>query len=303
MRTVDGVVLLDKCEGRTSNSALQAVRRLFGASKAGHTGTLDPLASGLLAIAFGEATKFSGFLFDADKSYRAVIQLGVTTDSGDADGMVVDRRAVASSDEQIESVLGGFRGEILQVPPMFSALKRRGRPLYELARRGIEVEREARRVRISRLWLERRQDDRLWLEIDCSKGTYVRALAMDIGAALGCGAHVARLRRTGIGTLRIEQAVTLETLANAGEPDRVSWLRPVDWIVRDLECLELGTIEASRFVRGLPVASVGRTGGVNLRVYAEGSFLGIGHTDREGHLRPKRLLSSSSDDRARAGCK
>src|SRR5512145_1232425 len=193
---VDGVLLLDKPVGVTSNRALQTARRLLNARKAGHTGTLDPMASGLLPVMLGEATKFSADLLDADKSYRATVRLGVTTTTGDGEGEVIERRPVALAPGDVEAALQRLTGAIEQVPPMHSALKREGRPLYELARAGIEVERAPRPVRIDRLQVVERADDALVLDVDCSKGTYVRVLAEDLGRALGCGAHLAALRRT-----------------------------------------------------------------------------------------------------------
>src|SRR5574343_735181 len=200
-KQVDGVLLLDKPLGMTSNDALQKARRLFSAAKGGHTGTLDPLATGLLPLCFGEATKFSADLLDADKTYEAVLKLGVTTDSGDAEGSVVATAEVNVDATQIADVLRQFTGDIQQIPPMHSALKRDGRPLYELARQGIEVEREARAVTIHRIDLLAFAGDRLQIRVACSKGTYIRVLAADIGQALGCGAHLAGLRRSGVGGL------------------------------------------------------------------------------------------------------
>lgn len=209
---VDGVLLLDKPIGLTSNDALQKARRLFSAAKGGHTGTLDPLATGLLPLCFGEATKFSADLLDADKTYEAIIKLGVTTDSGDAEGQVISTATVNVSEADIVSVLPQFTGDIQQIPPMHSALKRNGRPLYELARQGIEVERAPRAVTIHAIDLLAFSGDTLTLRVACSKGTYIRVLAADIGAALGCGAHLIGLRRTVVGDLDLANAVTLAEL-------------------------------------------------------------------------------------------
>ncbi len=214
------MLLLDKPQGVSSNGALQTARRLFNAAKAGHTGTLDPMASGLLPLTFGEATKFSQMLLDADKTYEAVVQLGVDTDSGDADGAVIATRPVAVDRAALEAVLARFRGEIEQVPPMYSALKRDGKALYEYARAGIELEREARKVTIHALELLDFAGERFTIRVHCSKGTYIRSLAMDIGAALGCGAHLAALRRTAIGAFDLSGAVTLEALEVAAEGAR-----------------------------------------------------------------------------------
>ena len=206
------MLLLDKPGGMTSNAALQKARRLLNAAKAGHTGTLDPMATGLLPLTFGEATKFSADLLNADKSYRATIKLGVTTTTGDADGTVVATREVDVSDEELQMTLSRFVGTIEQVPPMHSALKHDGQPLYKLARAGNEVERAPRQISVHRLTLVERREDELVVDVDCSKGTYVRVLAEDIGRALGCGAHLSALRRTRAGRLSVDDAVTLATL-------------------------------------------------------------------------------------------
>lgn len=209
------MLLLDKAPGLTSNAALQAARRLYRAAKAGHTGTLDPLATGLLPVLFGEATKFGGELLDADKTYAAVIALGATTTTGDAEGEVVERQPVAVTRNDAERVLAGFRGPGMQVPPMYSALKRDGRPLYEYARAGQSIDRPARPIRIDALVLDALDGTRLAVTVRASKGTYVRVLAEDIGRALGCGAHLAALRRTRSGPFRIEQAKTVAECARA----------------------------------------------------------------------------------------
>jgi tRNA pseudouridine55 synthase len=213
---IDGALLLDKPLGLSSNAALQQARRLFGAAKAGHAGTLDPLASGLLVVLFGEATKFAGPLLDADKEYLATLKLGERTATGDAEGEVLERRPATL--EGLPAVLERFRGEIDQVPPMYSALKHQGTPLYRLARRGEEVERNARRVRISRLEATEAAGDRLVLRVVCSKGTYIRVLAEDIGEALGCGAHLSALRRTASGRFNVAQAATLRARRPRGTP-------------------------------------------------------------------------------------
>ena len=196
----------------TSNSALQAARRLYSAAKAGHTGTLDPLATGLLPLCFGEATKFSADLLDADKTYEADVRFGVVTDTGDSEGQVLETRAADVSVAALEAVLVGFRGPIRQVPPMYSALKRDGQPLYKLARQGVEVEREARDVVIHALELLTCDVDRCRLRVRCSKGTYIRTLAEDIGRVLGCGAHLTALRRTAVGDLSVVDALSLDAL-------------------------------------------------------------------------------------------
>ena len=273
----------------TSNSALQAARRLYSAAKAGHTGTLDPLATGLLPLCFGEATKFSADLLDADKTYEAVVQLGVTTDSGDADGTVTATAAVDVGIDDILQVLPQFTGAIRQIPPMHSALKRDGRPLYELARQGIEVEREARAVTIHAIDCLDFSGDRLTLRVACSKGTYIRVLAADIGQALGCGAHLAALRRTVVGDLDLGAAVTLAELEALDEAGRAGCLQPVDTLLRNLPALVVEGEAADRFRHGNPVDILpGMTGKIS--VYANGRLIGIGEPGPDGRLWPKRLV-------------
>ena len=292
-RRIDGVLLLDKPPGIGSNAALQHARRLFGAQRAGHTGTLDPMASGLLALCFGEATKFSGELLDAGKSYVATLRLGERTASGDAEGEVLERRPVSVTREQLSDLLERFRGEILQVPPMYSALKRDGRPLYEYARKGIEVEREARPVTVTALVLDRFEGLEATLSVECSKGTYIRTLAEDIGEALGCGAHLCKLVRTGIGRFRLEQAHRFEGIEALSEGAPPGLLLPVDALVLDLPEVALpGPLEAA-FRQGQAVSTPHAAEG-RVRVYAaDGRFLGVGLAEASGGLRPKRLLSSA----------
>lgn len=292
-RRVDGVLLLDKPAGMTSNAALQKARWLLNAAKAGHTGTLDPMATGLLPLCFGEATKFAGELLTAGKRYAATLRLGVRTDTADAEGQVLETRPVAVTREQVEVALARFRGDILQVPPMHSALKRDGRPLYEYARKGIEVERKPREVSIFKLDILKFDVDRLDFDVDCSKGTYVRSLAEDIGAALGCGAHLTALRRTRIGNLRLEDAVTLEALEALPPEARYTLLRPADALLEELPRLDLDEAAALRFSHGQSVGGAeGRPNG-RLRVYAEdGRFLGLATVSPEGLVAPVRLLAA-----------
>lgn len=290
---VDGVLLLDKAVGMSSNDALQKARRLFSAAKGGHTGTLDPLASGLLPLCFGEATKFSADLLDADKTYEATLQLGVTTDSGDAEGQVTATRPVAVSLADIVAVLPRFGGDILQVPPMHSALKRDGRPLYELARQGVEVEREARAVTIHGLELLGFAGEALSLRVRCSKGTYIRVLAADIGAALGCGAHLTALRRTAVADLDLGHAVTLAAIESLAESERAAVLRPVDALLQSLPRIDLEGPATERFRHGNPVAVTPGQGG-RARVYAEGRLIGVGETGSGQLLWPKRLVQLAS---------
>ncbi len=287
-RRVDGVLLLDKPPGITSNDALQKARRFFSAEKAGHTGTLDPMATGLLPVCFGEATKFSADLLDADKTYEATLRLGVTTTTADAEGEPLETRPVSVGEADILAVLPRFTGPISQVPPMYSALKRDGRPLYELARQGIEVERTARDVIIHELALLAVSGEDVSLRVSCSKGTYIRTLAEDIGKALGCGAHLTALRRTRVGPLDLCRARTLAEIEACAEAGREALLLPVDTLLQGLCAVELDTAAALRFGNGNPVA--GMLEGL-CRVYAEGRLLGLGRGDGAGLIHPKRLLA------------
>ena len=288
-KQVDGVLLLDKPLGLTSNNALQKVRRLFSAAKGGHTGTLDPLATGLLPLCFGEATKFSADLLDADKTYEAVIRLGVTTDSGDAEGAVIATAAVDVSESDVSRVLPQFTGDLQQIPPMHSALKRNGRPLYELARQGIEVEREPRAVTIHAIDCLSFSGDLLTLRVSCSKGNYIRVLAADIGQALGCGAHLAALRRTAVGALDLARAVTLAELEALDEAGRAGRLQPVDTLLQSLPVLSIEGEAAERFRHGNPVDLQPGLAG-KIRVYANGRLIGVGEPGPDGRLWPKRLV-------------
>jgi tRNA pseudouridine55 synthase len=292
---VNGVLLLDKPVGVTSNRALQTARRLLNARKAGHTGTLDPMASGLLPVMLGEATKFSADLLDADKSYRATVRLGVVTTTGDAEGEVVERRAVAVKSGEVEEALMRFTGDIEQVPPMHSALKRDGRPLYELARAGIEVESAARAVRIRSLQLIEQTGDTLVLDVECSKGTYVRVLAEDIGRALGCGAHLAALRRTRVGPLTLDGAVELAALEAMGLDARRSCLRPVDELLGTLPSVALDAELTQRFRQGQRLAMEAEPRGVRVRVYgADNTLLGTATVNEWGVVGPERLISNET---------
>jgi tRNA pseudouridine55 synthase len=294
---VDGILLLDKPGGLTSNFALQKARRLLNAAKAGHTGTLDPMATGLLPLTFGEAAKFSADLLDADKAYRATLTLGVTTSTGDAEGAVLERRSSDVSDEELEGALSQFRGDIEQVPPMHSALKRDGRPLYELARAGIEVERGPRRVTISKLTRFSRTRDEVVLEVECSKGTYVRVLAEDIGRKLNCGAHLSALRRLRVGSMMLDHSVTLEALEEMPPVVRREWLLPVDALLTSLPRIELDQGLAARFTQGQRLAIEAEPREARVRVYSAGSagqagLLGTAVVDEWGVLRPERLISN-----------
>ena len=288
-RRVDGVLLLDKPLGMTSNAALQQARRLFNAAKAGHTGTLDPLATGLLPLCLGEATKFAGELLEADKAYDATIRLGVTTETADAEGAVLEVRPVVVTDDDIARVLASFVGEIMQVPPMYSALKRDGKALYEYARQGIEVERKARGVSIQRIRLLSREGDVFSIAVDCSKGTYIRTLAEDIGKALGCGAHLAGLRRTRIGAYILPHALTLAQIEAVAVAGRDALLAPVDALLATLPCAALPEAEAMRSSHGQPVRWQGEPG--RYRAYQSAVFLGLCELDSEGWLKPGRLIA------------
>jgi len=298
-RPLDGILVLDKPRGVTSNQALQAVKRLYGAAKAGHTGSLDPLATGVLPLCFGEATKFSQFLLDADKAYESTIVLGIATETGDADGQViatVDGSALTA--EQVAAALETFRGEIEQVPSMYSALKHEGQPLYKLARQGKDVERKARTVVIKLLELRgfragARPEVDIYLE--CSKGTYVRSIAEDLGRLLGCGAHVAALRRTRAGAFELDDCVSLVTLealkANGRIAEMDALLQPADSAVDGLPLVRLSVSGGYYLRQGQPVQVPNAPCDGMVRVALEtGEFLGIGEILDDGRVAPRRLI-------------
>ncbi len=296
-RAVSGIILLDKPRGFTSNAALQKVRWLLNAEKAGHTGSLDPLATGVLPLCFGEATKFSQYLLDADKGYETLAQLGVTTTTADAEGEVIERKPVAVSEEQIEALLPRFRGDQMQVPPMYSALKRDGQPLYKLARAGEVVEREPRSVKIARLDLLSLETDKARFAVSCSKGTYIRTLVEDIGRELGCGAHVAELRRTQAGPFDLAQTVSLEALEQAhaeGGPEAVdAFLKPSDSGLEHWPLLQLSEHSAFYWLHGQPVRAPEAPKFGMLRVQDHtGRFIGIGEVSEDGLIAPRRLIRS-----------
>jgi tRNA pseudouridine55 synthase len=296
---VNGVLLLDKPGGLSSNQALQRVRYLFQAQKAGHTGTLDPMATGLLPVCFGEATKFSAHLLEADKVYRTRVVLGIVTDTGDAEGEVLERREVPRlSEAEIESVLEGFRGEIDQVPPMVSALKHQGRRLYELAREGKTVARAARRVTVYHARLLGMDEACFDLEVRCSKGTYIRTLAEDIGQALGCGAHISVLRRLATGPFGAAGMQALEILESlSGQSEREAKLLPVDVLVDHLPRLEVDDEAAGRLTHGqaarVESGSLGE--GETTRLYLDDTFLGLGKVTGSQEVAPRRLLNTAAD--------
>lgn len=292
-RKIDGVLLLDKPVGLTSNAALQKAKRLYRAEKAGHTGTLDPFATGLLPLCLGEATKFSQFLLDADKTYLAEIRLGVRTSSGDLDGEVIAERPVRVDEAGLRQALARFTGDIEQVPPMHSALKHAGRPLYEYARQGIEIERKARRVHVYALELLAFQGERCSVRVHCSKGFYVRALADDLGETLGCGAHLVGLRRLASGGFQLQQAVTLEALADMDEPARDAQLLAPDVLIASLPRLDLDNESAWQVCHGQAVWLPRLVVGQQYRIYGgAGAFLGVVEIDQDGKAAPKRLLAS-----------
>ena len=295
-RNVKGVLLLDKPPGLTSNDALQKAKSLYRARKAGHTGSLDKAASGLLPLCFGEATKFSGFLLNADKHYRTTFQLGIQTSTGDAEGEVVFRGETGKlSRKQVETVLARFHGAIMQVPPMFSALKHKGQRLYKLAHQGLEVEREPREITVHGMDLLEYRDDELELDIRCSKGTYVRTLAEDIGKELGCGAHVKSLRRIGVGPYTDENMPTLAQLESAAETGMQGLddlLLGIDSVVQDLPSVHLVDSVAYYLCQGQPVTVPKAPTRGMLRIYTEDDrFLGVGEVLADGRVAPKRLVA------------
>lgn len=296
-RNVSGIILLDKPLGFTSNAALQKVRWLLNAEKAGHTGSLDPLATGVLPLCFGEATKFSQYLLDSDKGYETVMQLGVTTTTADAEGDVLQEREVTAGRAELEAVLPDFRGPIQQVPPMYSALKRDGQPLYKLARAGEVVEREARSVTIGSLELMAVEGSRATLAVQCTKGTYIRTLVEDIGERLGCGAHVAKLRRTQAGPFVLAQTVTLEALeqahAEGGNEALDQFLMPADSGLQDWPLLQFSEHSAFYWLHGQPVRAPEAPAFGMVRVQDHnGRFIGIGEVSEDGRIAPRRLIRS-----------
>ncbi len=302
-RAISGILLLDKPRGFSSNQALQRAKRLYSAAKAGHTGSLDPLATGVLPLCFGEATKFSQYLLDADKSYDATVRLGAATDTGDSEGEVLDERDASSLvAADVETALARFRGEISQLPPMYSAIKRDGQPLYKLARAGIEVEREPRRVLISSLeLLEFRAGPQpeVDLRIACSKGTYIRSIAMDLGEALNVGGHVTQLRRTKVGPFQLDECVSLEALEalhERGEQAAMDQLlKPTDEALAHFPLLRLPESSGFYLRRGQPVLVPNAPCDGMVRVALEtGEFLGLGEILDDGRVAPRRLVATGS---------
>lgn len=295
-RPIDGVLVVDKQPGISSNDVVQQAKRMYNAQKVGHCGSLDPLATGVLPLCFGEATKFSQFLLDADKKYWTRIKLGVTTETGDADGEIIqqsDAAGISASD--IEAALEAFRGEIEQVPSMYSALKHNGQPLYKLARQGIQVERPARRVTIHSLELTAVDGCEIELQVHCTKGTYIRSLAEDLGAALGCGGHVSALRRVAAGPYLEAQSVSLDTLQDMTEEDRDACLLSTSSAVCAWPAVRLEANTAYYILQGQPVqvGSAPTKGWVQIFESAEEErFLGVGEILSDGRVAPRRLIAS-----------
>jgi tRNA pseudouridine55 synthase len=285
------VLLLNKPVGITSNAALQKAKWLLNAKKAGHTGTLDPFADGLLPLCFGEATKFSAYLLDADKNYRAVMQLGVTTTTGDPEGEVLSRIDVHANCADLTALLPRFVGEIEQIPPMHSALKHQGRPLYEYARAGIEIERPPRPVKIHAVELVECALPRVVIDVRCGSGTYIRTLAQDIGAALGCGAHLTALTRTTSGGFSLEQAHTLAELEALEPGKRQAILLPTDCLVAHLPAVQLDAAAAEAVCQGRSVAHTADHQGLTRIYTAPHTFIGLAEADA-GHLIPRRLMAT-----------
>ena len=291
---INGMLLLDKPTGLSSNQALQQAKRLLNAQKAGHTGSLDPLATGLLPLCFGHATKISTLLLNADKCYEVEVKFGVKTDSGDCTGNVIampDTNITLPNQAQVEQILPQFRGQIKQIPPMYSALKRNGKTLYKLARQGLEVAREARPVTVYNLSIIGFQNSTVALRVRCSKGFYIRSLAMDMGEALGCGGHVSALRRVTVGKFTIDQTVTLEQLAAlASAQHRQRLLRPIDNVLDHLPQVTLSEKTAHYFCHGQSVSVLKLPKPGLARIYSEHSLLGLGEVMAEGVVLPKRLF-------------
>ena len=296
-RDVDGILILDKPIGPSSNQALQQARKLYRARKAGHCGSLDPLATGVLPICMGEATKFSSYLLGADKTYRASCKLGQTTATGDAEGEVIDNTRVCVSEEQLRQTLARFTGEFEQIPPMYSALKHQGKRLYELAREGKQVERKPRKIKIYRLAFLSYENETLAIEVSCSKGTYIRTLAEDIGATLGCGAHLTALRRLTVDSFDEQQATsieTLEALARQGEDQLDALLLPLGSALGQFPELKLDASASLDLTHGkrIPVPGCGITGLCRL-TSDQGLFLGLGEVSSDAELAAKRLINTA----------
>ncbi|MEO0367981.1 MAG: tRNA pseudouridine(55) synthase TruB [Pseudomonadota bacterium] len=293
-RDLHGVLLLDKPTGMTSNAALQRVKYLYNAKKAGHTGSLDPLATGLLPICFGQATKVSEYWLAGDKKYQCRIKLGITTDTLDADGEIQERRTVNVTDQSLESALSEFRGEILQTPPMYSALKRQGQPLYKLARQGIEVEREPRVMVVHKLSASLVDADTVDLSVHCSSGFYIRSLAQDLGQRLGCGAHVVSLRRTAKQYLEVTAAVSLDDLMRLDDPSRDERLLPIESMLRQLPSVQLTEGDSKKFKQGQGVRGLNLLKESDYRVRdSEQILIGLGKLTVSGEFKSTKQFVTS----------
>ena len=291
-REIDGVFLLNKPLGFSSNQALKEIQWLLNAKKAGHTGTLDPMASGLLPNCLGEATKFSHRLLNANKTYIATVQLGVTTTTGDQEGEVISEKEAVFNEAQLKEILQKFIGDITQIPPMYSALKFEGRPLYEYARQGIEIERKSRQITIYDIRLMEFQGSVMTMEVSCSKGTYIRTLAEDIGHALGCGAHLKGLERTQTGNFQLSEALTIEALEAMDLISREKVLLPTDALLEGLPSIELTLAETELIKKGQSIDFISKNE-EELRLYSvSGQFVGVGQPDLQGRLFPKRLIAN-----------
>lgn len=290
-RIISGVLLLDKAYGISSNTALQQVKRLFQAEKAGHTGNLDPIATGLLPVCFGEATKFSQYLLDADKAYLAVFKLGANTATGDTEGEIICRRPVDVTQIRVEQVLQQFVGSIEQTPPMYSALKHQGKALYVYARAGVEIERQPREITIFSLELDSFSGDELSVRVSCSKGTYIRVLGEDIGESLGCGAHMIALRRIETGGFDISQALTLEQLEQMTPEQRDACLLPADSLLDGVPKVILDSDSAYYVQQGQAVWQARQALKGMVSMYGPGHvFLGLGEIANDGKIAPRRLV-------------
>ena len=296
LRRINGVLLLHKPVGISSQHAVIKAKRIFAAQKAGHTGTLDPMASGLLPVCFGEATKFSHVLIDADKQYLATIRLGIITTTGDMEGEIQKTAPVRVKSADVMAVLNDWIGEKLQVPPMYSALKHAGRPLYRYAREGIEIERAPRPIRIHRIDLVDFAADVLTISLHCSKGTYVRVLAEDIGRALGCGGALGSLVRTAVGAFRLDDAITLEALSAQPEGRLEGVLKPVDSLVIGLPRVDLDAMQARKIRAGIALSDVTAATDGLVRVYGPAEcYLGVAEVNPGGALVPRRLMSYTAE--------
>ena len=296
-RSVNGVLLLNKPLGISSQQAVSRVRHLFNAAKAGHTGTLDPAADGLLPVCFGEATKFSHWLLDADKTYVATVRLGVVTNTGDAEGDIIETKPPVTDRAVILQTLEKFRGEMVQMPPMHSALKHKGVPLYEYARKGIDIERQPRNIRIDELQVIDIKEEFLLIRVRCSKGTYIRVLAADIGAALGCGASLCALTRTQTGALALthDMACTIDALHAMSEAERAQRMLPTDTLLNGLPALHVGAAQAERLLLGQKLGLRDTTITGFARIYGPNQrFLGLVEVGEGGRTVPYRMLAQAA---------